>query len=138
MPDLRTLRTSTIEVLRSFFAVLLSLSTVALTPARAQGQAAQGVRQEVTPPVAQAIPKKLKAHGHVRIDDYHWLNERENPQVIAYLEAENAYTAEVMAHTTELQEALFDEIKGRIKQTDLSVPFKEDDYFYYYKTEEGK
>ncbi len=138
MPDLRTLRTATVDVLPSFFAVLLGLNMVALTPVRAQGQAAQSVQQAVTPPAAKAIPKKLEKHGHVRIDGYHWLNERENPQVIAYLEAENAYTEGVMAHTKELQEALFEEIKGRIKQTDLSVPFKEDDYFYYYKTEEGE
>jgi oligopeptidase B len=72
------------------------------------------------------------------VDDYYWLSERDNPEVLEYLGAENAYTEAVMAHTTELQETLFQEIKGRIKQTDMSVPFKIDDYFYYTRFEEGK
>ncbi|MGH7539754.1 MAG: S9 family peptidase, partial [Gemmatimonadota bacterium] len=68
----------------------------------------------------------------------YWLAERENPDVIAYLEAENAYLEAMMAHTEDLQEALFEEIKGRIEQTDLSVPFRQDDYWYYSRTEDGK
>ena len=59
---------------------------------------------EVKPPVAEKIPKKLEAHGHVRIDDYYWLKERDNPKVIAYLEAENDYTEAQTAHTASLQE----------------------------------
>ena len=116
----------------SVLAVLTGLNVVPSTSTPAQ----QAESQE--PPVAQVIPKQLEEHGQVRVDDYYWLNERENPEVIAYLEAENAYTEAVMAHTQELQELLFGEIKGRIKQTDLSVPFKEGDYFYYYRTEDGK
>ncbi len=112
------------------FAVLC-LGTVATAPATAQ-------ETEVTPPVAKVVPHELEMHGHVRIDNYYWLRERENPEVIAYLEAENAYTEAVMAHTAGLQEALFDEIVGRIKQTDLSVPFFRDGYYYYTRTEEGK
>ena len=94
--------------------------------------------QSLTPPVAKVVPERLEKHGDVRVDDYYWLRERENPEVIAYLEAENAYTEAVMAHTADLREKLFEEIKARIKQTDLSVPFRLDDYFYYTKTEEGK
>jgi oligopeptidase B len=66
------------------------------------------------------------------------LKQRDNPDVVAYLQAENRYTDEVMGHTQDLQEKLFQEIKGRIKQTDMSVPYKQDDYFYYTRFEDGK
>ena len=92
----------------------------------------------VTPPVARVIPEQLETHGHTRIDNYYWLNQRDNPEVIEYLEAENGYTDALMAHTEGLQGELFDEIKGRIKQTDLSVPVKEGDFFYYSRTEDGR
>lgn len=95
--------------------------------------------QEITqPPVAKKHPKELTAHGDTRIDNYYWLNERENPEVIAYLNAENDYTKEMMAGTEELQEELFQEIVSRIKQTDESVPFKKNGYFYYTRYEAGK
>lgn len=90
------------------------------------------------PPVARIEPHTLEAHGHVRTDDYFWLRERESPEVVAYLEAENDYTKAVMADTEALQETLVEEIKGRIKQTDLSVPYKLQDYYYYVRYEEGK
>ena len=90
------------------------------------------------PPMAKVEAVELEKHGHVRTDPYFWLKERENPEVIAYLEAENAYTESVMAHTRDLQEALFEEITGRIKQDDSSVPYKQDDYWYYRRYEEGK
>lgn len=90
------------------------------------------------PPKAKKEPKELKMHGHTRVDNYYWLNERENPDVIAYLNAENEYTKKVMADTEELQEKLFDEIVSRIKQTDESVPYKKNGYFYYTRYEEGK
>ena len=76
-------------------------------------------------------------HGDVRIDDYHWLRQREDPAVVAYLEAENAYVEERLGHTTERQHALFDEIKGRIKQDDVSVPYREGTHSYYYRYEDG-
>ncbi len=91
-----------------------------------------------SPPVAEKKPFELEKHGDVRIDEYYWLRERENPEVISYLEAENAYTEGVMSHTEELQEALFEEIKGRIKQDDSSVPFFRDGYWYYTRYEDGK
>lgn len=90
------------------------------------------------PPVAKRVPVQLEKHGHVRVDPYYWLRERENPEVIEYLKAENAYTEALLAHTKDMQNALFEEIKGRIKQTDMSVPFKEGGYFYYTRQEEGK
>ncbi len=90
------------------------------------------------PPVAKKINKELTAHDHTRIDPYYWLNERENQEVISYLEAENAYTSAMLKHTAEFQTELYDEIVGRIKQTDMSVPYKRNGYYYYSRYEEGK
>ncbi|MFB3121735.1 MAG: S9 family peptidase [Candidatus Binatia bacterium] len=89
-------------------------------------------------PLVKAVPKELKKHGHVRIDSYYWLREREDPEVMDYLKRENEYMRAVMAHTEALEKTLFQEIKGRIKQTDMSVPYRLDDYFYYTRYEEGK
>lgn len=91
-----------------------------------------------TPPVAKIEAKELTIHGDTRIDNYYWLRERENPEVIKYLEDENAYAAAVMAHTEPLQEKLFEEIKGRIKQDDSSVPYQKSGYYYYTRYEDGK
>ncbi len=79
---------------------------------------------QTKPPIAGKIPMQLEKHGHVRIDDYYWLNERDKSEVIDYLKAENEYTDAAMAHTQSLQETLFQEFKERIKQTDVSVPYK--------------
>jgi oligopeptidase B len=88
--------------------------------------------------MVKKIPTKLEKHGHVRMDDYYWLRERDNPEVIKYLNEENERAAKEMAHAREFEEKLFEEIKGRFKQTDMSVPYKRDDYFYYTRYEEGK
>ena len=88
--------------------------------------------------MVKKIPTKLEKHGQVRVDDYYWLRERENPEVIKYLNEENEHAAKEMAHTRAFEEKLFEEIKGRYKQTDMSVPYKRDDYFYYTRYEEGK
>ena len=77
-----------------------------------------------TPPEAQRIPHTTEIHGVTLDDDYYWMREREDPEVIAYLEAENAYTEAMMAHTEALQEALYNEMVGRIQETDLSVPYR--------------
>jgi oligopeptidase B len=90
------------------------------------------------PPLAKIVPTSLEKHGDVRTDNYYWLREREDPEVIDYLEAENAYTEAMMAHTEGLQETLFQEIKGRIKQTDSTAPYRRGDYHYYTRYEEGK
>ena len=97
-----------------------------------------GCASDPIPPVAQTNSHVDTVLNHERSDDYFWLRDRENPDVIAYLEAENAYTAKVMKHTEQLQEKIYNEIVGRIKETDLSVPVKRDDYYYYSRTEEGK
>jgi len=81
-------------------------------------------------------PHELEAHGDVRIDDYYWLRERSNPEVLAYLEAENTYTAAVMAPTEELQAELFKELTNRIQPDDSTVPALFDGYYYYKRYEE--
>ena len=90
------------------------------------------------PPVAERRPKELTAHGDVRVDEWHWLRDREDPAVIRLLETENEYTAEVMRDTEALQEELFQEIKGRILETDLSVPVRKGAWWYYHRTEASK
>ncbi len=94
--------------------------------------------QEPVPPVAEIIPKADTNFGDIRIDNYYWLRDKENPEVIKYLEAENGYTDAIMKPTEAFQQKLYDEILARIKQTDLSVPEKVGDYYYYSRTETGK
>lgn len=88
-------------------------------------------------PHPEKKPTELVKHGDVRVDNYYWLNQRENPEVIDYLNAENSYLEEVMASTNDFQANLFDEIVGRIKQDDESVPYKDNGYFYYTRFVEG-
>ncbi|KJF43716.1 protease 2 [Draconibacterium sediminis] len=95
-------------------------------------------KEKIEPPVAKKIMKELTIHGHTRVDNYYWMNERENPEVIAHLEAENAYKDAVMKHTEPLQEKLFEEIKSKIKPENKSVPYKKNGYYYYYKQLPGK
>ncbi|HRG17570.1 MAG TPA: S9 family peptidase [Flavobacterium lutivivi] len=94
--------------------------------------------KENIPPVAKIIPKSLEKHGHVRIDNYYWLNERENPEVIDYLNKENEYYQKETAHTKKFQEELFAEMKGRIKEDDTSVPYLYNGYWYITRYETGK
>ncbi len=89
-------------------------------------------------PIAKIIPKKLKKHNHVRIDNYFWLNQRENPEVIAYLNQENAYYEAMTADTKTFQKELFEEMKGRIKEDDQSVPYLYNGYFYITRFEKGQ
>jgi oligopeptidase B len=91
-----------------------------------------------TPPVAAKKPKEMTLHGDTRTDDYFWLRDKTNPEVIAYLEAENTYFNEVMNDTKPLQEKLFKEMKSRIKETDQSAPAAENGYVYYSRTEAKK
>ncbi|NKB80508.1 MAG: prolyl oligopeptidase family serine peptidase [Nitrospirales bacterium] len=90
------------------------------------------------PPVAAVKPIQFEKHGDVRVDHYAWLSKRDDPEVLAYLNTENEYAKAVMNHVAEFEQSLFEEIKGRIKPKDLSVPFKLDDYYYYTRFEEGK
>ena len=90
------------------------------------------------PPVAKKVPKTVTLHGDTRSDDYGWLRDKKSPDTIAYLEAENAYADAVMKPTVELQAKLYDEMLGRIKQTDMQVPYLKKGFWYYTRTEEGK
>lgn len=92
----------------------------------------------IQPPVAKIIPKKLKKHKEVRIDNYFWLNDRENPEVIEYLNQENAYYQEKTAHTKDFQAQLFEEMKSRIKEDDQSVPYLYNGYYYITRFEKGQ
>ncbi len=90
------------------------------------------------PPIARQQPQELTRHGHTRQDPYFWLRERENPEVLAYIEAENRYTEAMMSHTADCQETLYREMVGRIQETDQSVPTRRGEYFYYTRTEAGR
>ena len=88
-------------------------------------------------PMPEKKPTRLELHGDVRVDNYFWLKQRDDPDVIAYLNAENSYTEKMMAPMQGMQDILFDEIKSRIKEDDESAPYKRGDYFYYYRYIEG-
>ena len=91
-----------------------------------------------TPPVAKKVPTERVHHGDTFVDEYEWLREKENPDVVAHLKAENAYMEEVTAHQEKLRQEIFDEIKNRTEETDLSVPARKKGWWYYSRTEEGK
>src|SRR5215510_9987201 len=90
------------------------------------------------PPVAKRLDTERTTHGERSIDEYTWLRDRDDPDTIAYLEAENAWTAAGLAHTEALQGRLFDEIRSRIQETDLSVPTRRRGWWYFSRTEEGR
>jgi oligopeptidase B len=92
----------------------------------------------IQPPIAKIIPRKLKKHKEVRVDNYFWLNDRENPEVIEYLNQENAYYQEKTAHTKDFQAQLFEEMKSRIKEDDQSVPYLYNGYYYITRFEKGQ
>ena len=89
-------------------------------------------------PIAKKVPQELTIHNDVRIDNYYWLNDKNNSEVIDYLNAENAYTKQMTLHTQEFQKSLFEEMKGRIKEDDTSVPYKLNGYWYLTKYEAGR
>lgn len=100
--------------------------------------AAQANAEPLTPPVVKEIPKEFTIHGDKRIDNYFWLRDISNPDVMKYIEAENKYADEMMKHTEKLQQDLYSEMIGRIKENDISVPEKIDNYYYYSRMEKGK
>jgi oligopeptidase B len=89
-------------------------------------------------PLAKKQAHMITAHNHTRVDDYYWMREKTSQEVIDYLEAENKYTKEILAHTEDLQTQLFEEMKGRIQETDEEVPYRMDEYYYYSRTVEGQ
>jgi oligopeptidase B len=113
-----------------------SLSSTAAEPV--EQPAADTVTPSPAPPVAKKVPHETTLHGETLRDDYFWMREKEHPDVRAYLEAENAYTTALMQPSEPFQETLYREMLGRIQETDLRVPYRQGDYFYYSRTEEGK
>ncbi|MGA7416475.1 MAG: S9 family peptidase [Acidimicrobiales bacterium] len=91
-----------------------------------------------TPPIPERRPVRLGAHGDVRIDDWYWLRDKDDPEVIEHLRAENTFTEAATAHTSQLQATLFKEIVERIEETDLSVPVRKGPWLYYHRTVEGQ
>ena len=114
--------------------VFVAASTVLLAanPPRADQPA------HAAPPVANRIHTENHIHGGTLVDDYRWLREKSNPEVAQYLETENAYTDAIMKPTEPLQKKLYDEMVSHIKETDVNVPYKDGDYFYYSRVEAGK
>ena len=121
---------------RLFGVATLALGGSTAEPARAQ----EAASREPLPPVADVRPHELTAHGHTRIDPYYWLRDdtRRDPEILAHLEAENAYKDAVLAHTGDLRERLFQEIVGRIQQADTTAPLQDGRYWYYTRFEERK
>ena len=124
-----------------FATALLALALfLAPFPTAAQQTAAVAAASQAAPqpPVAKSVPTVSESFGVERVDPYAWLRERENPETIAYLEAENAYTEAMTAHTAELREELYEEMKRRIQETDLTVPVRKGEWLYYSRTVEGQ
>lgn len=113
------------------FVLIFTAGHAALAQGSGNGTAAP------KPPMAERKTKTTQIHGDTMVDDFFWLREKSNPQVIAYLEAENAHTDAAMKPTAALQEKLYNEMVGHIKETDENVPYRQGDYFYYSRTVKG-
>ena len=122
------------ELVRVQVVGLLLGSVMAMGGVEASGQSAA----LPAPPVAKKVPHASEVNGQKMEDDYFWLRDKPNPEVRALLEAENTYTEAVMKPTEAFQQKLYTEMLGRIKETDVEVPYREGDYFYYVRTEAGK
>src|SRR5688572_21631022 len=121
---------------------LMLLILFALVPLLTSSQAAlaqsNGGGASLKPPMAEKKSKTTDIHGETLVDEYFWLREKSNPHVMSYLEAENAHTDAAMKPTEALQQRLYKEMVGHIKETDQSVPYRFGFYFYYTRTEQGK
>ena len=117
---------------------IVLLSVVCLSILGCETTSGGRAKRVIQAPMAKVVPYKLTKHGDVRVDNYYWIKQRENAEVIDHLNTENDYTRAMTEHTEDLQKTLFDEIKGRIKQTDESVPYRKNGYFYYSRFEDGK
>ena len=117
---------------------ILIASLALATLAASCGGGNKTEKMSATAPQAKKVEHLLVTHGDTLIDSYHWLREKENPEVVAHIEAENAYTDSIMMHTKQLQEELFTEMKSRIKEEDETVPVKMGENYYYSKTVAGK
>ena len=118
--------------------LLVSIFTISISILMSCSQKENVSLPDVQPPLATVKPFEIKSkHGHTRVDNYYWLNDRDNQEVIDYLETENRYFDTMMAHTKGFQEKVFNEMRARIKEDDSSVPYRLDDYFYYTRYIEG-
>ena len=117
-----------------FYSVLLGVAFALVSGPIACRRAEPGPK----PPVAEKIPKEFREFAKTRVDNYYWLRERENPKVVEYLKAENDYLSAMLKPTEPLQEKLYQEIVGRIKPVDASVPYRDNGYYYFSRFEEGK
>ena len=120
--------------------MLLAVIVAAITSCNTKKESSKIMNQSdfPKPPIAEAIPDTFVNFGTERIDPYYWLKDKNNPKVIDYLKAENAYTDTVMASTKELQKRIYNEIIGRIKEDDESYPTFKNGYYYYSRSEKGK
>lgn len=122
-----------------FFALLFVIAMPTGQPASASDAAASTSAEILPPPPGTAkVPYSFSIHGMTIEDSYHWLRERDNPKVVAHLEEENAYTEKVLAPLERLSETIFGEMKGRIRETDTSAPYRRDGWLYYHRTIEGQ
>jgi len=117
--------------------LLIIVSLILTTYFAAMAQGTGNGTAAPKPPMAERKPKTTEIHGYKLVDDFFWLREKSNPEVKAYLEAENSYTEAAMKHTAALQEKLYNEMVGHIKETDENVPYRQGDYFYYSRTVKG-
>jgi oligopeptidase B len=127
--------------MRMIYFLMLACVGCACGPAIVYGAQQMGGSPQAMlppPPVAEKQPKTITVHGDSRVDNYFWLREKQNPKVMEYLKAEDAYADSVMKPTDALQDTLFKEMVGHIKETDESAPYRRGDYFYYTRTEAGK
>ena len=118
--------------------IVLALAPTMLPAQQAPSRSAAGNGAAPLPPVARVVPRVDTLFGDVRVDNYFWMREKSDPAVLEHLKAENAYTEASLRHLEPLREQLYREILGRVKETDLSVPYRDGDYWYYTRTEQGK
>ena len=118
--------------------IVLALAPTMLPAQQAPSRSAGGNGAAPLPPVARVVPRVDTLFGDVRVDNYFWMREKSDPAVLEHLKAENAYTEASLRHLEPLREQLYREILGRVKETDLSVPYRDGDYWYYTRTEQGK
>ena len=116
--------------------ILLFVTSILIVNCTSKSE--QTLKTNIQAPIATKKAVNLEKHGDIRVDDYFWMKERDHPEVIDYLERENDYYDKMSSHTKSFQKDLFEEMKGRIKEDDASVPYKNNGYWYYTRFETGK
>src|SRR5206468_4206057 len=126
-------QSSNVAPMNSLYAIFCVMSATIIIPASAPASSIP-----TKPPIAKKVPKEIVTHGDKRVDDYFWLREKTNADVLAYLEAENAYTEEATKPLQKFRESLYHEILSHLKETDSSAPVRRGEFLYYTRTEKGK